>query len=547
MIVHVPDSKCQGIGDENDKIIESPSARANLPDNLFKLGCKPSRIPAEMASLPRWVCWSYRRRGKALRKVPIHPLTGKTVSVNVPSDWSTFDVVVARLGKRKPPDGIGFVFDAKDGLVGIDLDKCRNPTTGTIAPWANDIISRIATYAEVSPSGTGVKLIARANIPESGRRRKNIEIYSHARFFAMTGHHLSDTPAIVAGSQHEVDSLYRLVTGGAGRMARETEWVGSMVQNSDEEIVHYLSQEGCQGVWMGDTSSYGSASEADMALCGAIARLVGPNAGRVEVIFNQSALAARGKWKDRLDYRTRTVKKAIEGLGFRTTLTESGALSNHFIQSIQERITQWRDKPANNGNFPAQTETAIASARQLAIEQGSEGTEYRRVFELVRRLRAFVEQPYFLQDAVQAYCEQCGRQFEEVWLRVLESWPKVESPDNWEWAAWMARIHPMRFRPENGKNYELVASLAYWLSLHNEQFPFGVEKVGEFLGMSAMMGSVVVRLLQDDKIIELAAKFDWKSKKAREFRFCGLPECGLPEPALASSSDMSQDVKLLAA
>jgi hypothetical protein len=45
-------------------------------------------------------------------------------------------------------------------VAGIDLDGCREGDT--ITPWAREVIERFDTYAEVSPSGTGVKLFFQA-------------------------------------------------------------------------------------------------------------------------------------------------------------------------------------------------------------------------------------------------------------------------------------------------------------------------------------------------------------------------------------------------
>ena len=39
---------------------------------------------------------------------------------------------------------------AGDGVVGIDLDGCRDPQTGVIADWAMKIIRGIRSYAEVT-------------------------------------------------------------------------------------------------------------------------------------------------------------------------------------------------------------------------------------------------------------------------------------------------------------------------------------------------------------------------------------------------------------
>jgi hypothetical protein len=58
--------------------------------------------------------------------------------------------------------GIGLMFAPVEGtslhIGGVDLDSCRNPETGEIDPWVQDVIDRFKTYTEISPSQTGVKL-----------------------------------------------------------------------------------------------------------------------------------------------------------------------------------------------------------------------------------------------------------------------------------------------------------------------------------------------------------------------------------------------------
>jgi hypothetical protein len=72
---------------------------------------------------------------------------------------------------KRRVDGIGFVFNG-DGIAGVDLDGCRNPETGAIAPWAQRIIDDFASYTEVSPSGTGVKIYFRLDQAVAIRSRK---------------------------------------------------------------------------------------------------------------------------------------------------------------------------------------------------------------------------------------------------------------------------------------------------------------------------------------------------------------------------------------
>ena len=54
-------------------------------------------------------------------------------------------------------DGIGVMLGRLDDgryLVGNDFDLRLSPVTGRVEPWAKGMIGRLATYTEVSPSGT---------------------------------------------------------------------------------------------------------------------------------------------------------------------------------------------------------------------------------------------------------------------------------------------------------------------------------------------------------------------------------------------------------
>lgn len=164
-------------------------------------------IPKSLREKAQWVLW----RGD---KVPMQP-NGQPAKSNDPATWSTFDEVMAVADQFS---GIGFVFSADDDLCGIDLDGCVGPNG--IESWAWDIITRFATYAEYSPSLTGVKLFCRGTLAGGkGRNRKladvvqvcakkpGIEVYDRKRFFCVTGQCLSDTFNDVAECQPVLDEL----------------------------------------------------------------------------------------------------------------------------------------------------------------------------------------------------------------------------------------------------------------------------------------------------------------------------------------------------
>ncbi len=89
--------------------------------------------------------------------------------------------------------GFGYVVADGDGLACIDIDKCRDATTGAIDPRAIAIIERFAGASwEPSPSGTGVHIWVRVD-PTLAVNRKatwdgahSLEIASVGKFFTVT-------------------------------------------------------------------------------------------------------------------------------------------------------------------------------------------------------------------------------------------------------------------------------------------------------------------------------------------------------------------------
>lgn len=162
-------------------------------------------IPLALRERPQWVLWRLEPRaaGEEPTKMPYRPSGTARAKAGVPSTWGAFDDVLRRF-ERGGFVGIGFEFADDDEFCGIDLDGCRDPGSGTIELWAREIIEAAATYAEVSPSGSGVKLFLRGKSPFDKGRKKivpdarrigdkapAVELYDHARFFAVTGEALN--------------------------------------------------------------------------------------------------------------------------------------------------------------------------------------------------------------------------------------------------------------------------------------------------------------------------------------------------------------------
>lgn len=158
-------------------------------------------IPIPLRLRNHWVLWKFETRGEKKTKLP-YQACGKLAESDNEETWSDFASVERRFQKRGY-DGIGFMFAKDGGLCGVDLDGCRDAATGVVSGWAREIILAFGTYAEVSPTETGVKLFCVGKSPfEKGRRisvmaekacdkEPGIEIYDWGRYFAVTGWRLN--------------------------------------------------------------------------------------------------------------------------------------------------------------------------------------------------------------------------------------------------------------------------------------------------------------------------------------------------------------------
>lgn len=117
----------------------------------------------------RWVSWREDLRDGKLVKVPYSPF-GDSVTrakANDPTTWGTRAEAEQHAAVLPRSRGIGIELGAIDdqwGIGGIDLDTCRNPETGVFEDWALEILRDFKTYAEISPSGKGAKLLFRYSL-----------------------------------------------------------------------------------------------------------------------------------------------------------------------------------------------------------------------------------------------------------------------------------------------------------------------------------------------------------------------------------------------
>jgi putative DNA primase/helicase len=97
-------------------------------------------IPIELRDRPQWVVWRLEERDGKPTKVPYRSDGEGRASSTDPATWGTFDAAVAG-SEALAANGIGYVFSADDGYVGVDLDdglseSDRGAIMGTLDSYA---------------------------------------------------------------------------------------------------------------------------------------------------------------------------------------------------------------------------------------------------------------------------------------------------------------------------------------------------------------------------------------------------------------------------
>lgn len=305
-----------------------------------------AHFPAPLIQRRQWVLWKLESRGDTTTKIPYQPNGAHAGSTDC-ATWSDFDTVKQAFIRDARFTGIGFVFAKDDPYVGIDLDKCRDPATGEVEPWAAAVLARFSTYAELSPSGKGFHIIGQGSLPPSGRRKDRIELYDSARYFTVTGERWGQAPSEAADIQSDLEKFHAEVFGQPKPRARKEQRAAndsSMAQATappadDQAVLTAIlasrDAAACAqfhaGAWA--ALGYPSQSEGDLAWAGMLARHAGAQPEQIDRLFRASAMM-RPKWDEKRGVHTYgelTIAKALADM-------DSSSATSDFISRMNERF-----------------------------------------------------------------------------------------------------------------------------------------------------------------------------------------------------------------
>jgi hypothetical protein len=156
-------------------------------------------IPDTLKASQRWAPWRavWNEKRQKFDKIPAHakaPFYG--ISTAKPERWYSYEQALAAYQDNPTLfAGVGYVMTGQHDVVGIDLDRCV--ADNTIAPWAQEVIDRLASYTELSPSGNGLRILINGEIPNDWTNHEvGIEVYGghEPRFLTVTGQRLKVSP-----------------------------------------------------------------------------------------------------------------------------------------------------------------------------------------------------------------------------------------------------------------------------------------------------------------------------------------------------------------
>ena len=271
------------------------------------------RLPEPLKRNAGFMLWRYEKVKGVTTKVP-YGISGFRIDVTRRSNYSTFQAVES-VFRKGGYDGIGIFVDRT--FSAVDIDHCIKD--GVMSDLAKDIIRRLDSYTETSPSGDGVHILIDTSGIEyektkfyMNNRELGVEVYTGRKSMSVTGDVIEEKPIRRCGE--DFLSFMEDYMRKPESERKEVQAPGSFL--SDESVLS-LAMNASNGekfkqLWEGDITGYPSHSEAALAMCSFLAFYCGGDMEQMDRIYRGSGLYNR-KW-ERDDYRHRTLEKAVSGI-----------------------------------------------------------------------------------------------------------------------------------------------------------------------------------------------------------------------------------------
>ena len=238
------------VQEESEAIVPSGSGGADseAPNDATEGDKFPDvalAFPQELKDLNRWIvrtadkrpCSAYEEN-ESLGPIDPH-------DEQYQADYNT---AMGALDQTTLFAGAGFVFNYADGYTGTDFDDCVNPDTMEIRSDVLEIIKKVDSYTEFSPSRSGVHIFTKGwQFPigpegQQGAKVGKAEMYSGKRYFTVTGNHVPGTPLTV--NDRDLDWLYEPIVTNREFFEAKKKADGTSASSGDSSCVVTLKKPG---------------------------------------------------------------------------------------------------------------------------------------------------------------------------------------------------------------------------------------------------------------------------------------------------------------
>jgi len=265
----------------------------------------PRNIPQDLKEVAGWVMWKWWWNGKRWTKPPYN-IDAIKIDEGNPDNWADFSTALQTY-QRGGFDGIGLSMNAMDRLAGVDLDHCVDG--GKIAPWAEAIVKELGSYAEVSPSGTGLRVFGYGKIRSpNGRKKDDIEMYDSGRYLTATGRHLDFSPFAVMDFDEALNRLHNRIWPEVQETTITPDRPDEIGEDLAERFAALCDDDPIFREKYYSPASVGDRSDIEFNLCAKLYE-EGFSASEIRSLMDSSP---QEKWRSRDDkYREDTIQNAI--------------------------------------------------------------------------------------------------------------------------------------------------------------------------------------------------------------------------------------------
>lgn len=315
--------------------------------------------------------------------------------------WASLDEALAAVAAGRG-DGVGYALTEHDRVVFIDLDKCRNPETAAIDPWALEVLDKFTgCYCEASVSGTGLHILCLGTLPVGGRRHGKIEMYWRERFMYASGKPLEGRAELIDAPDGALRWLWEKVSSSNGGATSDVEAHAvsvnidapistiiavnekiKLAKLNDIELVYTWNL--LRGWFKADGSP--NWSSYDMSIANRLVRhgFSDDEAGLAIVIFREEKCSTaddKAKPRTRRDYLGKTIGRARAGAAppteddvsrevqsARRKLDKAVEAEKATAQAVEHAVEDVAEQYRNKAQEEVEREAARSSPRDEAFE-----------------------------------------------------------------------------------------------------------------------------------------------------------------------------------